>query len=168
MAIFLTFYSFTNPFEASHSPIYSLSWLDMNHFYVCRGLAVILRTPYPMSKNNFLRLFFALFTHFDGLHSPIYARYKKVMNMFFVPTHFTYKMSYFRTSYLHKIFRLWFVTNHYEAYISVMSNPKMRGIVPNDASGSWLQFALPRHHLRWCMAGLAALEVREISKKKVA
>ena len=98
MDIFLTFYSSTNPFEASYSPIYSFSCHDMNHFYVWRGLAVILRTPYPMYKNNFLRLFFALFTHFDGLHSPIYARYKKVMNMFFVPTHCTYKMSYFRRS----------------------------------------------------------------------
>jgi hypothetical protein len=70
MANFLTFFSSTNPFEASHSPIYSLSWLDMNHFYVGRGLAVILRTPYPKYKNIFLRLFFALFYHFDGLHSP--------------------------------------------------------------------------------------------------
>jgi len=70
MDIFLTFYSSTNPFEASYSPVYSLSWLDMNHFYVWRGLAVILRTPYPMYKNIFLRLFFGLFSHFDGLHSP--------------------------------------------------------------------------------------------------
>ena len=70
MANFLIFYSSTNPFEASYSPVYSLSWLDMNHFYVCRGLAVILRTPYPKYKNIILRLFFALFPHFDGLHSP--------------------------------------------------------------------------------------------------
>jgi hypothetical protein len=68
----------------------------MNHFYVCRGLAVILRTPYPTQQNIFLRLFFALFYHFDGLHSPIYARYIKVMNVFHVPTHIIYKMSYFR------------------------------------------------------------------------
>ncbi len=70
MGNFLTFQSFTNPFEDSHSPIYSLSWLDMNHFYVRHGLGVILRTPYPMYKNIFLRLFFVLFSHFDDLYSP--------------------------------------------------------------------------------------------------
>jgi hypothetical protein len=40
------------------------------------------------------------------------------------------------------------------------------GIVPIDTQGSWLQFKLLIHHLRWCMEGLAALEVREKIEKK--
>ena len=90
------------------------------------------------------------------------------MNVFFVPTHFIYKMNSFRRSYLEKKVYLRFVTNHIEVDISVRSDPIKRGIVPNEASEVWLQFKLPRHHLRWCMEGLAALEVRENYKKKVA
>jgi hypothetical protein len=75
------------------------------------------------------------------------------MNVFYVPTHFIFKMSYFRRSWLRKNFKLFFTHNHYRTHISVSSEPRKRGMVANDSQQIELQLKLLIHHLRWCIYG---------------
>ena len=71
--------------------------------------------------------------------------------MFFVPTNLLFKMSYFRKSKLQKKFQLFFAQNHYKTHISGSSEPRIKGMVPNDSQQIGLQFEFLIHHLRWCV-----------------
>ena len=98
LRFFRSYFDLYSTFTGPYTLKYSFLLVKMNHFFYPLDYTNILRTPFHVLQNIFFRRFFALNFIFEGSYSPKEAKSTYSMYQFFDPTHFIFKMSYFRMS----------------------------------------------------------------------